>query len=158
MKKLASTKGISKEEWIRLRMQGIGGSEAATAVGISRYHSRINLYLQKIGDLPIPQIDNERLYWGTVLEDVIAKEFSKRTGYGIQKLNYIIQHDDFPFMIGDIDRLILDDQGPIGILECKNTSAYMEKEWTEDNFPIDYIVQIQHYLAITGYQFGYFAV
>jgi len=50
---LASTENMSHDEWLRLRRQGIGGSDASVVCGISRYKSPMELWLDKTNQLPI---------------------------------------------------------------------------------------------------------
>ena len=50
-------------------------------------------------------------------------------------------------MIANVDRLIV---GENAGLECKTTSAYNAKEWDGDEVPAQYILQVQHYMAVTG--------
>lgn len=94
------------------------------------------------------------MYWGNVMEDVVAKEFKKRTGLYVEKANAIFQHQEHDFMIANVDRLIYCDEGT-GVLECKNVSEYKKGEWEGDEAPIMYILQLQHYLAVLGLEFGY---
>ena len=49
--KVARVPDISHEEWLDLRRTGIGGSDAATIVGLNPYSSRYSLYLDKIGEV-----------------------------------------------------------------------------------------------------------
>ena len=39
---IAKTESMPYEEWLDLRKNGIGGSDAAAVCGISRYKSRLN--------------------------------------------------------------------------------------------------------------------
>lgn len=48
------------------------------------------------------------------------------------------------------------DYGPY-IFEAKTTSAFKAGEW-EDSIPDAYQLQIQHYMAVTGYKAAYIAV
>lgn len=44
---LVETDGLSREEWLRYRKQGIGGSDVAAILGISKWNSAISLWLNK---------------------------------------------------------------------------------------------------------------
>jgi putative phage-type endonuclease len=145
---------LNRKEWLELRDTGIGGSDAAAACGKNKYKSPYELYKEKIGEYK-EDIDNEAMYFGKVLEEIVAKEFQKRTGKKVWRLNQMLRHPEYEFMIADIDRRIV---GEDAILECKTTSAFNEKEWTDDEVPVEYIIQVQHYLAVTGCQKAYFAV
>lgn len=156
---LALTGDMSREEWLGLRRRGIGGSDAAAVAGLSPWRSALDIFYDKINEFPVQEIEeSEKLYWGTILESVVADEFSRRTGLKIRRRNAILQHSEYPFMIGDIDRLIIDKERGNGVLEVKTTSEFMAKEWEDDLVPDHYYVQLQHYLAVTGLTYGYFAV
>lgn len=156
MRILANTAMMDKQQWLRLRMQGIGGSEAATTVGQNPYQTKFGLYLEKRGELPGFE-GNERTKWGLKLEDVIAAEFKEANGLWVQRKNFMLQHDKLDHVIGNIDREIFCKDRGRGVLEIKNTGHFMGKDWGADEVPAQYQLQMQHYLAITGYEFGYFA-
>ena len=151
---MEQVKALSYEEWKEQRRKGIGGSDAAAVVGLDPWKSPVALYLEKIGVLE-NEVDSEAVYWGTVLEDLVAKEFENRTGYKVHKVNKILQHPEYPFMIANIDRKIT---GENALLECKTTNEYNKKEWQDGKIPEKYMVQVQHYLAVTGYEKAYIAV
>jgi putative phage-type endonuclease len=149
---------IQYEDWKQQRTKGIGGSDVAAILGVSPYKTPLRVYLEKKGEIDNTE-DNEAMYWGRVLEDVVAKEFEKRTGYKIQEAQYIVQHKELPCLIGNLDRLIVDDQNvPIGVLECKTASSYTSARWNDGEVPEEYLLQLMHYLNITQLQFGYLAV
>lgn len=156
MRVIANTAHMDKNEWLKLRMNGIGGSEAATTVNQNPYQTKFGLYLEKRGELPGFE-GNERTKWGTKLEDIIAGEFKEQNGLWVQRKNFMLQHDTLDHVIGNIDREIFCKDRGRGVLEVKNTGHFMGKEWTSDAVPAQYQLQMQHYLAITGYEFGYFA-
>lgn len=155
-KVLVKTLNIERNEWLEWRRKGIGGSDAAAVVGVNPWRSSMAVYLEKIGELSEPE-DNEGMYWGRILEDIIADEFSKRTGFKVRRYNAILQHKDYPFMIANIDRVYIKDGHINGILECKTTSAYNKEHWKDLKIPDAYYIQVQHYLAVTGYQNAYIA-
>ena len=89
----------------------------------------------------------EAVKWGNILEDVIAKEFSKRSGIKVAKRNAILISNEYPFMMANIDRQVI---GKNEGLEVKTASAYKNSEWEGDNVPDEYYIQCQHYMAVTG--------
>ncbi len=143
------TPETTRLEWLRYRQAGIGGSDAAAVLGLSRWKGPIDVWLDKTK--PIEQEDgaSEAAYWGTVLEDVVAHEFAKRTGLTVRRRNAILMHDAHDFILANIDRELVGQK--VG-LECKTASAYKKEEWSEDEIPAEYIVQCQHYMAVTGYE------
>lgn len=150
-----STKNMSRQEWLKLRQTGIGGSDAGTILGINKWKSPIQLYFEKTQPELKQEIDNEYIYWGNVLEDVVAKEFTERTGKKVRKVNKMFRHPKYNFMLANIDRAVV---GEKAVLECKTTSEYNKEDWKEDEIPDSYIAQVQHYMAVTGYEKGYIAV
>jgi len=145
---------IASDEWKTRRKRGIGGSDAAAALGLSRWKSPLRLYLEKIGEIE-EEPDNEAMYWGRVLEDVVVKAFEERTGKKTRRVNHMLIHPEYPFMLANIDRRIV---GEKAILEVKTTAQWNEEEWKGDEIPQEYIIQGQHYLAVTNYSKVYFAV
>jgi len=71
-------RSLSYEEWQKTRNRGIGGSDAASILGLNKWKSPIRVYMEKIGEIE-PEKVGEAAYWGTKLEDLLAKEFEERT-------------------------------------------------------------------------------
>lgn len=151
---LAKTSDLSHEEWLRERQKGIGGSDAAAILGLNKWKSPIQVYMEKIGELQTEE-QSEAAYWGIRLEEIVADEFSKRTGMKIRKRNAILQHPDYPWMIANVDRLIV---GKNEGLECKTTNEFAKGEWEGEEVPAPYLIQCQHYMAVTGYDAWWIAV
>ncbi|ABC61257.1 YqaJ viral recombinase [Geobacillus phage GBSV1] len=152
---LAETANMDHLEWLRLRQKGIGGSDAAAIAGLNKYKSPIQVYYEKVEGVK-ESVPSEAAYWGTILEDIVAQEFSRRTGLKVRRRNAILRHPEYPFMIANIDRLVVgEDAG----LECKTASEYLKDEWVEgEKIPDQYFIQCQHYMAVTGRSRWYIAV
>jgi len=45
---LVSTETLSKEEWLKYRNQGIGGSDVSVICGINKYKSMFELWVEMI--------------------------------------------------------------------------------------------------------------
>lgn len=149
-----STAEMSRDEWLETRRSGIGGSDAAVILGFNKWKSPFQLYLDKTGG-PLEETDNEFIYWGNVLEDVVAKEFQARTGKKVRRMNKMLRHPEHDFMTANLDRVIV---GEKAFLECKTTSAYKVGDWDGEDIPAAYLCQVQHYMAVTGYEKAYIAV
>lgn len=145
---LVNTLDMPREEWLKYRQQGIGGSDASAAAGISPWKSPMSLWLEKTGRIE-PEAPGEEAYWGQVHEENVTREFEKRSGLEVRRLDAILQRPDKPFMLANIDREVIGQK--IG-LECKTTNAFRRSEWEDDNIPDDYYIQCQHYMAVTGYE------
>ena len=92
MKKIAHIDSLTDAEWLETRRAGIGGSDVATIFNLNSWKSPIYLYMEKRGEIePDDLSDNEAIYWGNTLEDLIRKEFQKRNGWKVQKNNFVLQ-------------------------------------------------------------------
>jgi putative phage-type endonuclease len=152
----------NEAEWLRARTRGIGGSDVGAICGVSPFTSARQIYLNKTGQYPDElkpgEAAKERMYFGRMLEPVVADEYSKRTGARLISVNATLQHKEFDWAIANVDRLIVDDEGrPIGILECKTTSEYNNEEWENGELLMSYIYQLNWYLWILGMERGAFA-
>lgn len=151
---LVATKDMDRATWLEWRRRGIGGSDAAAIAGLSRYKSPVQVWLEKTGQVEPPEA-GEAAYWGQMLEEVIAREFTARTGKKLKRKLAILQHPEYPFMLANIDRLVVGEQAGF---EAKATSEYHKQEWEDDRVPDEYILQCQHYMAVTGFPRWYIAV
>lgn len=149
-----STLEMDRIEWLQLRKSGIGGSDASAILGFNRYKSAFQLYIEKTSEW-VEESDSEAAYWGNVLEDVVAREFAKRTGKKIRKINRMLRHPKHYFMTANLDRDVV---GEKAFLECKTASEYLKDSWNGEDVPAAYLCQLQHYLAVTGYEKAYIAV
>lgn len=151
---ISSTKDLSREDWLKLRQLGIGGSDAAIVLGLSKWKTPFELFLEKTNQVELQESQSEAAYFGSILEDVVAKEFELRTGKKVRRRNQMLQHDEHEFMLANVDRMIV---GEDAILECKTASAYLANDWKDDEVPENYIIQVQHYMAVTGTKKAYIA-
>lgn len=152
--KLVSTNDLSHNEWLEWRRGGIGGSDLSAICNMNRYRSPRAVYLDKIGQAPEFE-GNEYTYWGTVLEDIVAKEFTIRTNLKVRRENKMLQHPKYSFMLANVDRLIV---GQNAGLECKTASEYAKDDWIGECVPKEYALQCHHYMAVTGAERWYVAV
>lgn len=163
---LLPTKDLERAEWLKIRQTGIGGSDVAAILGISKYKTPYDLYLDKIGEPDLSsEPTGEAAHWGTIMEDVVANEYSKRNDVKIQRFNYVIRSEKYPFAIANIDRAVINSEisgrvmmkdGKLTtdkILEIKTASEYLKGEWGfdgSDEIPEYYTTQCQWYMGITG--------
>ncbi len=154
MKKLISTLQLSREEWLRYRKQGIGGSDAGAVCGLNPYRTAAHVYLDKITE-DVEEIDNESMRQGRDLEEYVARRFMEETGLKVRRSNYMYQHEEYPFMVADVDRMIVGERAG---LECKTASAYSAGKWKDGQIPPHYLIQCVHYMAVTNADCWYLAV
>ena len=155
--RLVNTKELPREDWLAVRKQGIGSSDAAAAVGLNPYKSQLELWLEKTGrDTTLPKLDphdeESPAYWGNILEPIVAWHYSKRTSNRVRRINAVLQHPDpqLPWMLANIDREVIgaDD---VQILECKTAGINGARLWKE-GVPEYVQLQVMHQLAVTGKQ------
>jgi putative phage-type endonuclease len=147
---------LKREEWLKQRMEGIGGSDAAIVLGISPFKSRTELWHEKVSKKIELDAEEALIFQiGHALEPIVAKKYASMTGRKLEMRPRRI-HPDYPFMIGNIDREIVDDKRGPGILEIKTKGAWTD--WHDEDIPPYYMTQVQHYLSVFGYEWAGFAV
>lgn len=148
-----SLSDIGHMEWLRLRKTGIGGSDAGSICGVNPYSSAIKVFKDKVSG-EIGEENNEAIRIGHDLEDYVAKRFTEASGLKVRKSNYMYRSVEHPFMIADVDRLVVgEDAG----LECKTASAYNADKWKDGDIPLHYVMQCYHYMLVTGKRTWYIA-
>lgn len=150
------TKDMDETEWLKVRRQGIGGSDVGTICGVNPYSCILEVYDDKVlgKEKEFSDTAKERMHWGSVLEDVIADEFAKRNNLKISKLEAVLKSSEYPFALANIDRLVGDHEA---ILEIKTTSERNKEAWISGDIPLSYIYQIQWYMMVTGIEKAYLA-
>ena len=156
MKILIKTNNLSREEWLKYRTLGIGGSDVSIIAGLNHFKSIHQLWLEKTGLVVPEESDSEFAHFGTLLEPIVRQEFTARTGIKVRAKHAILQSSEYPFMHANLDGIIHEDNGDISIFEAKTASAYKKDIW-EEGVPAEYILQIQHYMAVTGAKKTYIA-
>ena len=155
---VCSTKNLSTEEWLKIRTLGIGGSDAGIIAGCNPYRSIFELWQEKRGEIPVREEESEVTHFGKVLEDVVRKEFIQRTGLMVRKKNSILRSKEYPFMIADVDGIISELDSTYSIFEAKTAIEFKNNDWKNGEIPKVYQLQVQHYMAVTGFQKAYIAV
>lgn len=155
-RKEIKTKGLSRQEWLQLRCNGVGGSDVSVIMGVNKCRSIQQLWEEKTGRLSVSDKGNEYTYWGNVMEPIIRKEFMKRTGLKVRQKHAMILHPDYPFMFADLDGIVTDENGEKCIFEAKTASQYKAEQW-DGQIPYEYMLQVQHYLEVCGLNKAYVA-
>lgn len=155
MKIVVKTADLSREEWLKYRTKGIGGSDVSIIAGINPFKSVHQLWLEKTGQIEPEQTDSDYAHFGSLLEPIVRREFTARTGIKVRQKHMLLQSEDYPFMFADLDGVI-NENGEMAVFEAKTASAYKQEVW-EDGVPAPYILQVQHYMAVTGAKRTYIA-
>lgn len=131
------------------RRSYIGGSLAPIICGMG-YKSRLWAYMFLRGEVEEDDLsENQKVYWGTRIEDLIADEYAQRTGNKVRRRKKPVVHPKHSFLLGHVDREVVGG----GLLECKNTSSFMRDEWGPTNtevIPQSHWIQVHFYMLCAG--------
>ena len=102
---------MDKLEWLKERQCGIGGSDAASVLGLNPYKSSVSVYIEKVDYIHgVSMSDkningckkdssneevNYRMELGNKLEDFVANEFSLKTGLKVRNVNGILKNSKY---------------------------------------------------------------
>ncbi len=144
--------------WHGARALGLGGSDMAAVCGLDKFQSPLEVWYEKTG-APVPRredpILDEAALMGHLQEPIVARRFTDITGLPCWEGPGTLQSLEHEWMIANLDRFTLD-RGVPGVVELKTRSSYALAEWL-DGVPTGPTIQVQHYFAVTGWQFGYVA-
>lgn len=158
---------MSRAEFLAQRRKGIGGSDISALLGLNPWKSSFELYLDKTGRLEenLTPEQEERMKWGTILEDVIAKDYAEQQGVRVQRINQQMSHPEHDCCVANVDRVVLDDgsrarfdgervKGANKVLEVKTANAFAinSDDWGDEGsevVPTNYWLQVMWYMGIT---------
>ena len=151
---------MDRQEWLALRRSGIGGSDAGAILGVDPWRDAADVYAEKLGVAEEREQTGPMLA-GVELEPLIADKYAAKTGRRVKRKK-MVRHPELGWLIGNIDRQVLTAAnapafGP-GVLECKAVGLSAFQKIKDVGLPENYILQVQHYLAATGYLWGSFAI
>ena len=148
---------ISREsQWLADRGGGIGASEAAAVLGVSPWKTPYALWAEKAGLIEPDNIsENEWIKWGHRLEGVIAEAYAEESGRSVARWpQFTVQrHPEHEWMFCTPDAFQVDDSRGQGVCQIKTAGTFLASEWEEEP-PVQYQVQVQHELAVTGMAWG----
>lgn len=143
------------DEWLSIRSNYIGGSDAGAVIGLNPYKSAYTLWAEKTGKIPGFE-GNIATKVGAHLEDLVAKLFEEETGNKVRRKNRTLVNDLYPFACANVDRLVV---GEKAFLEIKTTTSIpIIKQTRGTEVPVEYYSQLIHYMAVTGLEKAYLAV
>lgn len=158
---------MDRQEWLERRRKGIGGTDAAAILGLSKYRTAIDVWEEKTGRRTVEREMTAPMKWGLILERVIAEAYTEETGRRVRRME-LRTHRDYPWIIGSPDRIvtrtIAEQDGatwsfPPRLLEIKTSRSddgYAERGSElvvkpAKRIPPAHYVQVQHYLGILDY-------
>ena len=159
-----------KKHWLECRTKDITSTEIAGLFGFSPYTTEFEIWHTKKAGTIVEIAGNERMKWGTALQDAIAAEIAKEQGWTIRRMDEYMRDTDlragasFDFSIENLRIVSVPDDmlgKPTGLLEIKNVDSLAFRDgWTEDDAgnieaPLHIEIQVQHQLMVSGRAFAY---
>lgn len=148
---LILTADASREEWLQARTQGIGGSDVSAIVGLNKWSSPYQVWLDKTGNAAEKET-NQAMRMGNLLEPIVVQLFNEDAGIETRRIG-LLRSKENPFMQVTPDRLTADG----GLLECKTSNGWLRSEWEDDQVPDHAELQLQHALYVADKPHGYVA-
>lgn len=134
------------DEWLRWRHNGIGASDAAIVMGESKYSTFGKLLIEKSSSASRNKT-NKAMERGKRLEPFARDSYIKKTGIDVSPL--CIQSHKYTWMRASLDGLSKNLDSAVEIKCGKGTYAAVKKR---RGVPRNYFGQLQHILAITGFE------
>ncbi len=142
---------LDRDDWLQARQHGMGGSDALVVCGLSRFTSPLDLWHEKLTEQIVDDDDpSEAIVWGNLLEPVVRDEVARREHLTIIDAPALLAHRDHPWQQASLDGIIVDD-GHRAIYEGKTAGARSARWWDDGAVPMGYVLQVQHYLSVTGW-------
>jgi len=147
------TKGMTKEQWLLERRNGIGGSDAGAVMGLNKWSSPLTVYLDKKG---LNHFDgNDATERGSWLEEPIREKAKEALGVMIEECPYMFTSATHPFMSANIDGLVyIQEEKEINGISLSGLGGHEIKttqrgdDFSEHEIPDSYFAQVQHYMAV----------
>ena len=142
------------QEWHEERRKGIGGSDAAAILGLSKWNTPLTLWMEKTGAATEQERTQEQAR-GNFLENGILEWYQWHTQQKVERINGIIRSEEHPFMQFSPDG-IADDRI---VVEVK--TALVDDEWGDegtDQIPTEYMIQVQHEMAVVKFNVAHVPV
>jgi putative phage-type endonuclease len=153
---------LNNQDFALLRAKSLGGSDVGAVLGLSKYRSAVDVWMEKTGK-EVAVRDSLPLRFGQFAESFVASEYALATGLSLANHDAAVVHSDYAYMHGHIDRFVLSGDLPLigadgqitasRILECKTANPFAQSEWGEagsDQVPLSYLVQCVWYMMLTN--------
>ena len=153
---------LNNQDFALLRAKSLGGSDVGAVLGLSKYRSAVDVWMEKTGK-EVAVRDSLQLRFGQFAESFVASEYVLATGLSLATHDAAVVHSEYSYMHGHIDRFVLSEDLPLigsdgritasRILECKTANPFAQSEWGEagsDQVPLSYLVQCVWYMMLTN--------
>lgn len=152
---------IPKDEadWLRLRKMDVTSTEVSALFGLSPYMTHFELYHRKHDNLEVAFEPNERMKWGTRLQDSIAAGIAEDQGWQSRRMTEYLRDPDLKMGASFDFEIMLADKW-LSILEIKNVDSLAFRDgWIVDGdnveAPPHIELQLQQQMALRGSREAY---
>jgi putative phage-type endonuclease len=132
------------KEWLDLRKNHIGASDAPIIMGVSPWRTPYQLWQEKLG-LGESQTETQAMRYGKQMEEPARQAYEKYTGNLV--CPEVIFHPTKKFMMASLDGLSFDRSIAV---EIKNSNSEDHRIAKDGKIPEKYYPQVQHQLACLG--------
>lgn len=151
----------NRDDWLKGRMTGIGGSDASACMNHNRWKTARDLWAIKTGrENPVDISDSPAVIYGREKEPQIRADFELDFDdvYDMQYMdNVTLQNIAHPYMLYSPDGLLIEKEtGRKGIFEAKTHQIHDSNDWKAWREGIgyeEYFIQVLHGLNVTGFDF-----
>lgn len=153
---------LNNQDFALLRAKSLGGSDMGAVLGLSKYRSAVDVWMEKTGK-EVGVRDSLPLRFGQFAEAFVATEYALATGLSLVTHDAAVIHPEYDYMHGHIDRFVVNGDLPLigddghitasRILECKTANPFAQSDWGEvgsDQVPLSYLVQCVWYMMLTN--------
>lgn len=142
---------VARQEWLRMRVKGLGGTDVAALVRANPYRQPYDVYASKVKPAKSDLVLSEAAEWGIRLEAPVAEYFAETTGFTVVDAEGLYADVDRPYLLATPDRLVLAPDGSVqGVLEVKTAGYWMTPQWEDGGVPEHYRLQTLWYAGLLG--------
>ncbi len=156
-----------REEFLRRRRTGIGGSDVGALLGVDRFRDSLDVFRDKV----LPQEDDEdfanqgHILAGNYIEPVVSQLYIDSSGRKVRQAKFR-RHRKHKFLIGHPDRIIValdrppyqEPRDAAGCLECKVVNRWTMERIEREGVPQSHVLQLNHYMGCCNVPWGALAI
>lgn len=159
-----------RDAWLEARKNYVTASDAVVALGLSKYQTREELVLSKLGQWERPDTRGpEARELGLLLEAGLAAMVRKLWGWPVDEFGWLVECKRQPLLAATPDMVMQTPWGP-AVVDMKVTSAMAQEDCKprrdgaasaarfSSGCPIDYAAQLQAQMACLGPEYKWGAI
>ncbi len=146
-----------RKAWLKARKTGLGGSDMPAVIGVSRFTSPMELWLEKVGYVEEEESTGD-MKRGKGMEPMIRDMYQEREDREVLPAPEMMRHPEHSWMIANPDGLLEDEEMGHGVWEAKCPRSYTFATILREGLSYEYVAQGQHYLAVSGREFVSYAI